>query len=175
MVFMSQSLKYVVFKTRWGYFSLFGSEKGLVRSYLPVDDAQTAKKLLLDDTAKAESDTRFLAGLQKKIKAYFEGSYVDFADARLVLDGLSDFSGKVLTACKKVKYGQTISYWELAKLAGKPGASQAVGNILSRNRLPLIIPCHRIIRRDGNIGGFSAPGGVGLKEKMLELESSLSA
>ena len=169
---MAKSLKYVIFRTRWGYFGLLGSEKGLIRSCLPVGDSRKAKKLLLARTSKANPDARLFTDLQAKIKAYFEGSYVDFADTRLFLDGLTEFSRNVLTACRKVKYGQKISYWELAKLAGKPGASQAVGNILARNRLPLIIPCHRIIRSNGKISGFSAPGGVGLKERMLELESS---
>jgi len=169
---MAKSLKYAIFRTRWGYFGLLDGEKGLVRSCLPVADTQKAKKLLLDDIAKAESDTRLLADLQEKIKAYFEGSYVDFVDTRLFLDGLTEFSRNVLTACRKVKYGQTFSYWELAKLAGRPGTSRAVGNILAKNPIPLIIPCHRIIRSNSKIGGFSAPRGVGLKEKMLEMESS---
>ena len=170
---MAKSLKYVIFRTRWGYFGLLGGEKGLVRSCLPVADTQKAKKLLLTRISKPNPDARLFADLQEKIKAYFDSSYVDFADTQLFLDGLTEFSGKVLTACRKVKYGQTISYWELAKLAGKPKASRAVGNILARNPLPLIIPCHRIIRSDGKIGGFSAPGRAGLKERMLELESSV--
>ena len=167
---MAERLKYVIFRTRWGYFGLLRGEKGLVRSCLPVADRRKAKKLLLAKTSIANHDARLFVDLQKKIKAYFEGSYVDFADTRLVLDGLSEFSRKVLTACKKVKYGQTFSYSELAKLAGRPGAGRAVGNILAKNPLPLIIPCHRIIRSDGKIGGFSAQGGIGLKEKMLEME-----
>jgi O-6-methylguanine DNA methyltransferase len=169
---MAERLKYVIFRTRWGYFGLLGSEKGLMRSCLPVGDSRKAKKLLLNDSGTANCDTKGLADLQKKIKAYFDGSYVDFADTRLVLDGLSKFPRKALTACKKVKYGQTFSYSDLAKLAGRPGAGRAVGNILAKNPIPLIIPCHRIIRSDGKIGGFSAGGGVSLKEKMLELESS---
>lgn len=169
---MAERLKYVIFRTRWGYFGLLRSEKGLMRSCLPVADTQKAKKLLLAKTSKASPDARLFTDLQKKIKAYFDGSYVDFADTRLVLDGLSKFSRKALTACKKVKYGQTFSYSELAKLAGRPGAGRAVGNILAKNPMPLIIPCHRIIRADGKSGGFSAGGGVGLKERMLKLESS---
>ncbi len=169
---MAKSLKYVIFRTRWGYFGLLGSEKGLVQSCLPVADTQKAKKLLLDDLGTANCDTKGFTDLQEKIKAYFDGSYVDFVDTRLVLDGLTEFSRNVLTECRKVKYSQTISYSELAKLAGRPKASRGVGNILAKNPLPLIIPCHRIIRSDGKIGGFSATGGIGLKERMLKLESS---
>jgi len=168
---MSESLKYVIFRTRWGYFGLLGTEKGLVRASLPIADSQRVKQLLLSGIVRAESDTRFFAELGEKVKAYFEGSYVDFADTRVVLDGLSEFSSKVLTACRKIQYGRTISYGRLAKLAGRPGAGQAVGNVLSRNPVPLIIPCHRIIRSDGKLGGFSATGGIRLKQKMLELES----
>jgi methylated-DNA-[protein]-cysteine S-methyltransferase len=58
-------------------------------------------------------------------------------------------------------------------MAGKPGAARAVGGALARNPLPLIIPCHRVVCANGKIGGFSAPGGVNLKKKMLKLEGQL--
>ncbi|MHC4511878.1 MAG: methylated-DNA--[protein]-cysteine S-methyltransferase [Planctomycetota bacterium] len=58
----------------------------------------------------------------------------------------------------------------MAKRSGRPAASRAVGGALARNPLPLLIPCHRIIRTDGKMGGFSAPGGIKLKQRMLDLE-----
>lgn len=167
---MGESLKYVIFPTQWGYFGLLGSEKGLVRTSAPIADSQRVKQQLLSGIVRAESDTRFFAELGEKVKAYFEGSYVDFADTRVVLDSLSEFSKKVLTACRKIQYGRTISYGRLAKLAHRPGAGRAVGNVLAKNPVPLIVPCHRVIRKDGKVGGFSAAGGIRLKQKMLELE-----
>ena len=75
-----------------------------------------------------------------------------------------------MTACRDIKFGQTISYSGLAKRIGRAGSARAVGNALAKNPLPLIIPCHRVVRNDGKIGGFSAKGGITLKKKMLELE-----
>ncbi len=167
---MSQSLKYVIFRTRWGYFGLLGGKNGLVRSCLPVANGREAKKRLLADLGMGKSDATLFAGLQGKIIAYFEGGYVDFVDTRVLLEGFSGFSAQVLIACRGVKYGQTTSYGQLARLAGRPTAGRAVGNILAKNPVPLIIPCHRVIRSDGQIGGFSAPGGLRLKERMLQLE-----
>jgi methylated-DNA-[protein]-cysteine S-methyltransferase len=167
---MGQGLKYVIFQTRWGYFGLLGGEKGLVRTCLPIATSREAKELLLADGEVAKRDDELFADLQAKIRAYFEGGCVDFSDTPVALDGLGEFGAKVLRECRKVGYGQIASYGRLAKLAGRPTAGRAVGNILAKNPVPLIIPCHRVIYSDGNIGGFSAEGGQGMKKMMLELE-----
>jgi len=116
-------------------------------------------------------DRGLFGKLQEKIVAYFEGELVEFGqDVPVVLDGYSEFGCKVLETCRKIKYGETVSYGQLAKMAGRANAARAVGGILGKNRLPLIVPCHRVIRSDGGMGGFSAAGGVEVKEKMLEME-----
>ena len=79
-----------------------------------------------------------------------------------------------MTACRDIRFGQTVSYGRLAEMAGKPGAARAVGRALAKNPLPLIIPCHRVICANGKIGGFSAPGGVTLKKRLLQLEQEAS-
>ena len=118
-----------------------------------------------------EFDNTFFKTLQEQITAYFEAACVNFSpDIPIVLDGFSSFCSSVLTACRDIEFGQTISYSALAKRLGRPAASRATGNALAKNPLPLIIPCHRVVRSDGKIGGFSAPGGTTLKKKMLELE-----
>ena len=87
-----------------------------------------------------------------------------------MLDGFSIFAREVLTACRDIRYGRTISYGILAEKTGRVAAGRAVGGALAKNPLPLIIPCHRVTCKSGNIGGFSAPGGAGMKENMLKLE-----
>ena len=82
------------------------------------------------------------------------------------------FQKKVLLTVKEIPYGQTLSYREVAEIAGYPKAYTAVGTTMKHNHIPLIIPCHRVIKSDEGLGGFSARGGIGLKEKMLNLESS---
>ena len=81
------------------------------------------------------------------------------------------FARQILGACAQIGYGQTVSYSELARRAGKEGAARAVGQALAANRVPLLVPCHRVVRADGSLGGFS--GGLELKRRLLRLEGAL--
>jgi O-6-methylguanine DNA methyltransferase len=168
---MQKVTKYTIFQTKWGYFGLAGTEYGLCRTQLPGSKSEKIKSLLLKNLPAAQFDKTFCKILQQQITAYFEGACIKFSrDIPLILDGFSSFGKSVLTTCREIEIGQTITYGQLAKKAGRPNASRAVGSTLAKNPLPLIIPCHRIIRSDGKMGGFSAPGGIILKKKMLELE-----
>jgi len=165
---------YTLFKTKWGYFGLAGTEKGLVRSCLPLVEAERVKAVLLNELTEAEYEKNLFRQLQEQITAYFAGSCVNFGpDVPIRLDGLSVFARRVLRACRQVKFGSTISYGELARKAGHPGAARAVGGVMSKNPLPLIIPCHRVISSDGRIGGFSAQGGTRLKNRLLQFEREI--
>ncbi len=177
---MQKVIKYVIFKTKWGHFGLAGTEYALYRTQLPGPKPDKIKSMLLknlpiqNQASSIEFDKTFFKTLQEQIAAYFEGVCVDFSrDVPLVLDGFSSFGTSVLTACRAIEFGQTITYGRLAKKSGRPAASRAVGSALAKNPLPLLIPCHRIIRSDGKLGGFSAPGGITLKKRMLELERKI--
>lgn len=164
-------MKYTIFKTKWGYFGLAGNEYGLLRTCLPLSKPEHVKSQLLIISEAPIFEKRFFKTVQKQITAYFEGACVNFAtDIPIVLDGLGLFARRVLTACRDIRFGQTVSYGRLAEMAGKAGAARAVGGALAKNPLPLIIPCHRIVCANGKIGGFSAMGGVKLKKRLLELE-----
>ena len=188
---MQKVIKCVVFKTKWGHFGLVGTEYAIYRTQLPGPKPEKIKSLLLKNlplpnqassikhrasgieyqASGIEFDKTFFKTLQEQITTYFEGAYINFSrDVPLVLDGFSSFGISVLTACRAIEFGQTITYGQLAKKSGRPNASRAVGSVLAKNPLPLLIPCHRVIRSDGKMGGFSAPGGITLKKKMLELE-----
>ncbi len=161
----------MIFKTGWGHFGLAGTEYGLCRTQLPGLKPENVKSLLLKNLPSAQYDRMFFRTLQEQIIAYFEGACVNLSrNIPLVLDGFSSFGISVLTACRAIEFGQTLTYGQLAKKSGRPNASRAVGSVLAKNPLPLIIPCHRVIRSDGKMGGFSALGGIKLKERMLELE-----
>ncbi len=167
---MQKSIKYTIFKTKWGYFGLVGTEYALCRTQLPGPKREKIKSLLLKNMSVAQFDKSLFRPLQEQINTYFEGAYVDFRNIPIVLEGFSSFPGSVLTACRNVGFGRTISYAGLARKLNRPAAARAVGNALAKNPLPLIIPCHRIIRGDGKIGGFSAAGGTDLKAKLLKHE-----
>jgi methylated-DNA-[protein]-cysteine S-methyltransferase len=164
-------IAYTIFKTKWGYFGLAGTQAGLLRTCLPMHQGGRAKSLLLESYPSARYEKSLFLPLQQQIRAYFEGAYVDFdVDIAVLLMGLSSFARSVLAACMGIRYGQRISYGELAQKSGSPRAARAIGGAMAKNPAPLIIPCHRVIRGDGKIGGFNAAGGSSLKERMLQLE-----
>ena len=169
---MGKLLRYCVFRTRWGWFGLYGSEKGLIRTCLPTSNKKNVPDHLLKRIDSPAEDSSFFQPLQEMIKSYFEGSYVDFRRISVCLDGLTDFQKKVLLNLHTVKYGELTTYKDLASSSGKPTAFRAIGQVMARNPLPLIIPCHRVVRKDGLPGGFSAEGGVNMKKKMQALESA---
>jgi methylated-DNA-[protein]-cysteine S-methyltransferase len=82
------------------------------------------------------------------------------------------FQRAVWKACMRIPAGQTRSYKWIAEMIGRPGAVRAVGSALGRNPFAPVVPCHRVIRSDGTPGGFSAPGGVKAKLKLLQKESA---
>ena len=173
---MKNGLKYAIFKTKWGFFGLLADDTGLLRTTLPTSTFQKAKTYLLVGMFEAAKKYQKLyPELQKYIKAYYDGTYtnlnkLDFSVSRAQF---SDFACKVLKVCKEVPLGKTVTYSQLAKKAGFPKAARAVGNVLAKNPLPLLIPCHRVIRADGKIGNFSTLGGAKTKKKMLEHEKQM--
>jgi methylated-DNA-[protein]-cysteine S-methyltransferase len=163
-------MKYTIFRTKWGYFGLAATDNGLLRTCLPLAEREKAKSQLLQNLPDHRYDKDLFKTAQEQITAYFEGACVNFRAIPVVLDGLGLFARRVLTACRDIEFGQTVSYGRLAELAGKPGAARAVGGAMAKNPLPLIIPCHRVVCANGKIGGFSASGGITLKKRLLRLE-----
>lgn len=104
------------------------------------------------------------------IVALFEGKHADLREVRLDEGGLDDFQRAVYAATRRVPAGETVSYGEIAKAIGQPGAARAVGAALGRNPYPVIVPCHRVLSATGALHGFSAPGGIATKRRMLEIE-----
>ena len=108
-----------------------------------------------------------LARAKQELRDYFTGRIESFA-VRCDISALSPFTQAVLRETAKIPYGQVRTYKWLAARLGKPKAARAVGNALARNPVPIIIPCHRVVRGDGSIGRFAL--GSGWKKRLLELE-----
>jgi len=174
---LGNAMQYAIFETNWGYFAVAGTDGILCRTCLPATDRQVAQRELLKAVRPSDeplqSNDAFLPDLQERIVAYFEGENVDFStDPAVSLDSLSPFDRKVLQICREIPSGQTTTYGDLAVRVGHPGAARAVGSALAHNPIPLIIPCHRVLRTDGSLGGFSAPGGLAIKRRLLRHEGS---
>jgi len=108
--------------------------------------------------------------LVDRLCAFAAGESDSFDDLQIDTNYLTPFGRKVTAACRKIAWGETLTYGELARRAGRTGAARAVGSVMARNRVPLIVPCHRVVPASGGLGGFSAPQGVSMKKRLLEME-----
>ena len=102
-----------------------------------------------------------------QLAAYFAGTLREFT-LPVDLAAASDFTRRVLEATARIPYGETRTYGEIAAAIGMPGATQAVGNALGANPVPIVVPCHRVVRADGSMGWFT--GGAHIKRALLDLE-----
>jgi methylated-DNA-[protein]-cysteine S-methyltransferase len=148
------------------------TEQGLVRLAFPeepLDEVldRLAKKLsprIVEAPARMER-------VRRELDEYFSGSRRDF---EVPLDRvlMSAFAKKILAATAAIPYGSVSTYTEMAAAAGSPRGSRAAGNALGSNPIPLIVPCHRVLRTGGNLGGYG--GGLDRKRWLLELEGALT-
>lgn len=102
--------------------------------------------------------------------ALLGGVRVDLLSVRLDERGVGEFRRRVYAATRAVGPGATASYGEIARAIGEPGSAREVGAALGRNPFPIVVPCHRVLAADGSLHGFSAPGGIATKRRMLEIE-----
>lgn len=103
-----------------------------------------------------------------RLRSYLVGEKVDFTDFPVDLTGWSPFFLQVLLKARLIPYGKVVSYTMLANIAGNYRACRAAGTAMARNRLPVVIPCHRVIKKDGSLGRFGP--GVSWKKFLLDLE-----
>jgi methylated-DNA-[protein]-cysteine S-methyltransferase len=106
-----------------------------------------------------------------QLERYFAGERVEFnldVDAHAAAHGLTDFERDVYRALSRVPYGSAVSYRDLAAAAGRPNAYRAVGSAMARNLLPVILPCHRVVKNDGRLGYYG--DGPAWKSRLLALE-----
>ena len=164
---------YAVWATAWGPMAAAATETGLARVELPHYQLRDLRELMaFEHPAAAEDDAAF-GELIELSRAYFNGQPTGFDAIVCDLPGEKTFGGRILRACRGIAHGQTVSYARLAALAGAEGSARAAATAMGRNTTPLVIPCHRVTYSDGRSGGFSAPGGVALKERMLALEAGV--
>jgi methylated-DNA-[protein]-cysteine S-methyltransferase len=117
-----------------------------------------------------ESAPPWVADVVARLVRFSQGDFHAVDDISLDLSVCTPFQRKVIEACRALEPGTTCSYGELAEQVGVPRGARAVGNVMRRNRFPLIVPCHRVIAATGALCGFSAPQGLAMKERLLELE-----
>lgn len=112
-------------------------------------------------------DPYALTDAERQLQEYFAGTRSRF-ELPVDLGGLSPFDRRVLETARTIPYGEVISYRELARRIARPQAARAVGNALGRNPVAIVVPCHRVVRSDGSLGGYG--GGIAYKKKLLAIE-----
>ena len=160
---------YHVFETRLGLCGIAWSDQGITRFRLPDTDRGAVEKSFGVKARPTVPPPHVVAAVAEA-KRYFGGERIDFSALGLDLASVEPFRRSIYDALRAVAWGETVTYGELAKRAGAPGAAQEVGVAMARNPVPLIIPCHRVLAAGGKIGGFSAPGRTETKQRMLALE-----
>jgi methylated-DNA-[protein]-cysteine S-methyltransferase len=166
---MTVELKYIISNIDVGWVGILGSSKGLLRATLPQSSDQEAEQLLGDRVKDAICSTDFFADLMERLRSYFAGHRVAFAD-ELDLSPATAFQCEVWQLTRLIPYGEIRSYTWVAEQLGKVRAARVVGQALARNPLPIIIPCHRVVAKDGKLGGYS--WGIENKRHLLQLEAS---
>lgn len=164
--------RYRIVRTPAGACWYVVGKKGLLRSGLPERSIKAARARVRAEFPAATEDAALLPELASSFERYFAGEEVDF-DVKLDERRLTPFRKEVYRALKKVRRGRFVTYGELARKIGKPSSARGVGTAMAGNPFPPIVPCHRVVGSDGALRGFSAPGGLDLKRKMLEIEGAL--
>jgi methylated-DNA-[protein]-cysteine S-methyltransferase len=163
---------YCVFDADIGPCGVAWSEVGIARFQLSEADRRATERRLRASSAGSEPGSppppvaQAIADLQR----YFAGERVDFTSIAVDLAGVASFFCEVYEAARRIGWGETATYGDLARCVGVPGAARGVGQALSRNPVAVIIPCHRILASGNKIGGFSAFGGADSKQRLLALE-----
>jgi methylated-DNA-[protein]-cysteine S-methyltransferase len=168
---VSTRASYCVFETAIGLCGVAWSERGLTCVQLPeADPAATARRLATRSAGvPAGTPPAPVADGIGAIVRYARGERIDFSAIALDFTGIDEFRLGVYAATRAIGWGSTASYGDIARRIDTPDARE-VGQALSKNPIPLIIPCHRILASDGTLRGFSAYGGLLTKERLLALE-----
>ena len=163
-----------LFPTDLGWMGIVG-RVNIVRSVLVGHSSAASIR-------KAAQRTDFGAGrpgesdwhpkLREALQDYAQGKRVNFSEFDLQLPPRTPFRDKVLAATRQLGYGQITTYGDLARLVGHPRAARAVGTVMSTNRFPILIPCHRVMAAGGKLGGYTSPAGTDLKQRMLDMEQT---
>lgn len=161
-------MRSVCFSTSWGCVTVRYSEMGIQSVILPASNRTETE---VDRESNAQiAICGYLKKLKDKLTAYFNGDCVKF-DFPLDLSAVTEFCRRVLLVVKDIPYGEVRSYQWVAGELGVLSSARAVGQALARNPVPVIIPCHRVIRANGTLGGFAGRAEAGeTKIKLLALE-----
>lgn len=167
-------LGFALFETTIGCCAIVWSERGLAGVQLPEASAAATRARVLRRYPSAQEASPPPATQQaiEGLTALLRGEPRDLADVRIDNADTPEFNAKVYAIARTIPPGQTMTYGEIAERLGDRTLAREVGQALGENPCPLVMPCHRVLAASGKTGGFSAPGGVLTKLRLLSIEGA---
>jgi len=167
---------FALFETAIGSCAVAWSERGICAAQLPGSSADATRRHMrqrFPDTLETLPPPTVQDAIER-IVALMDGKPSDLSPIALDLEDVPEFNRRVYDVTRAIPPGRTLTYGEIAERVGEPGTAQAVGQAEGANPIPIIVPCHRVLAAGGKIGGFSAPGSIATKRKMLAIEADAS-
>ncbi|HKX43462.1 MAG TPA: methylated-DNA--[protein]-cysteine S-methyltransferase [Burkholderiaceae bacterium] len=164
---------YALFETPIGDCAIVWAEHGVIGVYLPEADAPATRARLLRrhrDAVDTAPPPDVQAAVDAIVALLHGARDDDLQSIALDLGRIPEFNRRVYAIARAIPPGQTRTYGEIAAELGDVGLARAVGQALGANPFPIVVPCHRVMAAGGRAGGFSAPGGLATKLKLLEIE-----
>ncbi|MCZ6538761.1 MAG: methylated-DNA--[protein]-cysteine S-methyltransferase [Chloroflexi bacterium] len=165
-----QEMTYDVFETDMGWVAIVGADHGIVRASLPESSPDSALDAVQPEVGTAMHAPEQHVDSRMLITAFCAGEPVDLADIPIDTREVSPFFKKAWEACRSIPAGETRSYRWLAEQAGNVRAARGAGQAMARNKLALLVPCHRVVGSSGDLHGFGGAG-LALKSQLLAMES----
>lgn len=160
-------------ETDLGTMRIAWTETGVARVRLPDRDRERPGAGQAGEQQQDRTLPPSIGALAASLQGYARGSPVDFSAVMLDLGELPPTTAEIYAAARRIGWGQTTTYGGLAREIGDPRLARVVGQAMAANRVPILVPCHRVLPSGGrHVGGFSAPGGAATKERLLMLERS---
>lgn len=157
----------LLFDTAIGTCAVRWSDAGITHVFLP--GGRGLGGMPRGDSSEAPESVR--DAIEGMI-ALLDGEHRELTQVVLDERDVDEFQRQVYVATRAIGPGATASYGEVARAIGQPGAARAIGAALGRNPFPIVVPCHRVLAADGALTGFSSPGGISTKRRMLEIENA---
>src|SRR5262245_3406330 len=171
-------MPFLLFETALGATGLAWNDTAITALQLPERTPAATRARLTARCADAGPEVAtgsaptWVSDTIERVRAHLAGRPQDLSDVRLDLARVPPFAARIYGALRRVPAGQTVSYGDLARTVGSPGAARAVGRAMATNPYPIVVPCHRVLASGGRAGGFSAYGGLMTKDRLLALEGS---
>jgi methylated-DNA-[protein]-cysteine S-methyltransferase len=165
---------FALFETAIGCCGIVWSERGIAGFQLP-EKSEQATLARMQRRYPAARETAPPARVQhviERVRGLLRGERIELTDVTLDVDGMPEFNQRVYEVARSIGPGATLSYGEIAQRLGDRTLAREVAQALSQNPCPIIVPCHRVLAAGGKMGGFSAPGGVRTKLRLLSIEGA---